>query len=101
MGKKRKRNSRKFTIPIAPIVGLLPMVSAAATHALKGDFDRAMNELKWNTLGIQVDGKFNAVKFGQNMMPLVLGLLVHKFVGGAPLNLNRMLAAANVPIIRI
>jgi len=32
---------------------------------------------------------------------LLAGLLIHKFVGGAPLNLNKTLARAKIPLIRI
>jgi len=90
-----------MTIPLAPIAGMIPMVSGAATAAMQGDWEMALKHLQWKTIGIDSQGKFHADQMVQNMIPLVAGLLVHKFVGGPPLNLNRMLARARVPFIRI
>jgi len=96
-----RRGSRKFTIPIAPIAGILaaPAVSAAIKAGLNQDWDGVLYECK-KFVGFSND-KFDAFALMSNVGPIVAGLLIHKFVGGAPLNLNRQLAAAGVPIIRI
>jgi len=99
--KKRKRGKRKFTIPIAPLAGLIasPALRSAVTDAIAGNFDGAMKNAG-QIIGFW-DGKFYIEKLVENVGPMILGCLVHKFVGGPPLNLNRMLASANVPFIRI
>jgi hypothetical protein len=99
----RKRGKRKFTIPIAPIAGLVaaPALRSAATDALMGNFDGALKNLGM-VVGIGFwDNKFHLEKLIENVGPMVVGLMVHKFVGGPPLNLNRALANAGVPLIRI
>lgn len=100
--KKRRNGKRKFTLPLAPIVGVvaMPSLQATANAALKGQFQEAMVQAK-GVVGITRDGAFNAQLLISNIAPLVVGGLVHKFVGGAPLNVNRMLASAGVPVIRI
>ena len=100
--RKRSRGSRKLTIPIAPIAGLLAGLAKPIEHALAGNFDTAFNHLSINYTGVHpVTGRFNPEWLKIGLMPLVMGCLVHKFVGGAPLNLNRVLANAGVPYIRI
>lgn len=37
----------------------------------------------------------------RGLVPLIIGAAVHKFVGGAPLNVNRALGSAGVPFLRI
>ena len=100
-GGNRKMGKRKFTIPIAPIAGILaaPAVQAGVKAALDGDWDGIMYEAG-KFIGFK-DGQFDAFALGSNVGPIILGILIHKFVGGPPLNVNRMLASANVPIIRI
>jgi len=99
--RRGRRGSRKFTLPIAPIAGILaaPAVGAAIKAAMAGDVDGVLYEAK-KLVGFTGD-QFDAFALGSNVLPIVSGLLIHKFVGGAPLNLNRMLASAGVPFIRI
>lgn len=101
MAKKKKRGPRKFTIPLAPIAGIIaaPAVREMAEKAMLGHIDGVM-VAAGKFVGIK-DGKFDIGELGNNIIPIIVGCAVHKFVGGPPLNLNRMLAAANVPVIRI
>lgn len=101
MAKKRERGKRKFTIPIAPIAGILaaPAIQAGIKAAVAGDVDGVIYEAG-KFVGF-ANGKFDAFALGSNILPIIIGILVHKFVGGPPLNVNRMLASANVPVIRI
>lgn len=108
MGKKRKkRAARKFTLPIAPIVGLLaglagPQGDSPIQYALDGDYESAIARLSKSYTGYDPNtGKWEPHLMTAGLVPLLIGGLVHKFVGGAPLNMNRMLASANVPVIRI
>lgn len=99
--KKRRRRSTAMTVPIAVIPGVVRMVYRPIQALLAGDLGEAQRSFMWDTIGVDETGRFDAMQFAGNMTPLVIGLLVHKFVGGAPLNLNRMLARAKVPFIRI
>lgn len=101
VAKKRKRGTRKFTLPMAPIIGLMVGLAPAIEPILDGDIEGAVNKLKFNYLGLTHDNQFDVHGLWAGLFPLVLGGLVHKFVGGAPLNINRMLANANVPVVRI
>lgn len=101
LARRRRGKSREMTIPLAPIMGLLPMVADGAQKVMAGNFNGAMESFKWNTLGVDTANNFHLDKAIANISPLVAGLLIHKFVGGRPLNLNRTLANAGVPFIRI
>lgn len=99
--RKIRRRYGKMTIPLAPIMGLLPAFRNVPEDLMSGDYSKALQDLKTNFTGIGYDGKFDAGIFGQTYIPIVAGLLVHKFVGGKPLNFNATLAKAKVPYIRI
>ena len=102
--RRRKRRSRKMSIPLAPIGGLIAGMAVPAQLFLRGDIQNAVNVLVENYTGVAgatTSPHFDMDKLKNGLVPLVAGLLVHKFVGGAPLNLNRTLAAAGVPLLRI
>lgn len=103
--RKRRRGRGGFTIPLAPIIGLAAGMAGPAERIIAGDIKAAVNELAYNYLGMANVGYAKPVFDPKGMLnglvPLALGLAVHKFVGGPPLNANRMLAAAKVPLIRI
>ena len=103
MARKRRRRRNSMTIPIAPILGLAAgsLNEFVLGRALSGDFVGAGKAAVHRYIGIDGNGQFDVNMLAQGLGPLVIGLLVHKFVGGAPLNANRMLAAAGVPFIRI
>lgn len=104
MARKKKRRSKKFTIPIAPIAGLAIALADPVDEAIKGNTTRALKIIGARFTGIdarQDPYTFNIEELKRGLLPIVVGGLVHKFVGGAPLNVNRMLAAAGVPVVRI
>ena len=101
---RRKRHySRKgMTIPLAPIAGLAVGIVPSIQSAIAGDYMGAADGLAWRYTGYNLStGTFDMNGLKQGMLPLIVGGLVHKFVGGAPLNLNRTLANAGVPYVRI
>ena len=101
MVKKRKRAKRKFTLPIAPIAGLAVGLAEPIQVALfQQNYDWAAKEIAARYTGF-FQGGFHPELLMKGLVPLIAGGLVHKFVGGSPINLNKMLAAAGVPIIRI
>ena len=91
-----------MTIPIAPVMGLASMFGRTIPLVMRGDTDGAMKQAVYDTIGFNMwNNSFDGAKMVANMTPLIAGLLIHKFVGGSPLNLNRTLARARVPFIRI
>lgn len=99
---RARRNSGGMTIPLAPVLGLVAGLAGPAQDLMKGDYNRAAINALYNYTGYNMEAKvFNAQGLINGLMPLVMGLLVHKFVGGKPLGLNAVLARAKVPFIRI
>ncbi|MFH1327927.1 MAG: hypothetical protein ABIH76_03640 [Candidatus Bathyarchaeota archaeon] len=100
--RKRSRRRGGMTIPLAPIAGLAAGLAIPIQRIIDGDVPLAMRDIcrnytGWDTMNNRWD--YEALKNG--LLPLIAGAMVHKFVGGAPLNVNKMLAAAKIPFIRI
>ncbi len=99
---RRRRSRSSFTLPIAPIAGLAAGMAEPIGKALGGDLEGAIAGLTFNYTGYNVDdGTWDPMRLTRGMVPLIVGALVHKFVGGPPLNINRMLGKAKVPFLRI
>lgn len=99
--KRSRRRKNKMTIPLAPIIGLFAGSSTAISDAIGGNFEGAMYELSRNYTGYDpANKKFNIKNLQKGLLPLAIGVGVHKIIGGK-LGLNRTLAAANVPFIRL
>ena len=100
--KKKRRRKRGMTIPLAVVGGLAAGLAEPAQKMLEGDFEYALALLSRNYTGFRPGtGTWEPSYLRNGMLPLVAGLLVHKFVGGSPLNLNKTLAASGIPFIRI
>lgn len=97
-----------MTIPIAPLAGLaaglLPPVMEAANDGFRHPewmLDRITSAYTGITGTSTGNVGFSLQAMGNGLLPLAVGVLVHKFVGGRPLNVNAALSRANVPFIRI
>lgn len=102
MAKRRRRRSGGMTIPLAPIVGLAAGMIEPATLATQGNVTAAFQTLCRNYTGYDpITMKWDHTLALRGLAPLAVGLLVHKYVGGKPLNFNAVLARAKVPIIRL
>ena len=100
--RRKRRRSAGMTIPLAPVAGLFAGLAGPIDYALRGDFNSAMIKVCKNYTGYNPEvGVWSPEDLKSGVLPLVIGLLVHKFVGGPPLNLNKVLARAKVPFIRI
>ncbi|EJW79939.1 hypothetical protein WUBG_09149 [Wuchereria bancrofti] len=95
------RRSKSFTLPIAPIVGILsmPTVKAVISDIVGGRPLQVMDDIG-GIVGMGSDGVFHWDWLMANMIPLGLGIAIHKLIGGK-LGVNRVLASAGVPILRI
>jgi len=97
-----RRRAKKTTIPIAPLMGLVAGIAEPVQYAVKGEFGNAIQIGVINYTGYDMaTKKFYFDRLQNGLLPLVAGMLVHKFVGGKPLGLNQMLAQAGVPYVRI
>jgi len=94
------RKPRQMTIPLA----LVAPIAATLTWCYQshdkweGRLNLLMASYTGYDPGLQ---KWRPDLLKRGLGSLIIGALVHKFVGGAPLNVNRMLGAAKVPFIRI
>jgi len=103
MAKKKKRGKRQFTLPLAVVAGLGAGLAEPILNIVqKGEVVPSLNHIAAIYTGYNAtQGTFQPDMLKRGLLPLIIGCLVHKFVGGPPLNVNRALAAANVPFIRI
>lgn len=99
---RRRRGRGGFTLPIAPVLGLAAGLVPGIKLAMSGDPERGIRDIMASYTGFDYEtGVWNPSWMLRGIVPLAVGLLVHKFIGGPPLNLNQTLARAKVPIIRI
>lgn len=106
--RKRKRRSRKMTIPLALVGGVSSMFLAPnpsgrsiAEDALNGDINALLYDFRERFACVNNMGNFEVGWILPHYGPVIMGALISKFIGGSPINLNRRLAAANIPFIRI
>ena len=106
--RRARRRSNGMTIPLAPIGGLIAGVAIPAQQAIAGNVwgsGGAIDHLVYNYTGFANNfsgaPEFRIEGLKHGLLPLIGGMLIHKFVGGRPLNVNAMLAKAGVPYIRV
>jgi len=101
LAKRKTRRKANMTIPIAVIAPVLANLLPTLDMTMKGDIDGAKKSLLWNWVGIDANNRFQPKILFEKYAPIVLGALIHKFIGGRPLNINASLGRAGVPVIRI
>jgi hypothetical protein len=109
IGKYRNRPKAKhhkkagMTLPLAVLAGFAPLgfgLVSAGKRALAGDTAGASQELVIRTTGYNTDTKsWNGGVFMQTYGPILAGLVIHKLAG--KLGVNRALAGAGVPFLRV
>ncbi len=104
--KKKNRKKAAFKIPLAATAGILsPFISKAPSGGIivddlmRGDIAGALYNFKEKFSGVDADGNFRLDWVVNTYKPVIIGALISKFVGGRPLNLNRMLR--NIPYVKI
>lgn len=103
MAKKRaiRRKAAGMTIPVAAVAGFLPLAGVMVTSFKQGGVELAGNNLVSNLTGYDIPSKTWSMDYmRKGTIPIVAGLLAHKIIG-QKLGVNRMLARAGVPLIRI
>jgi hypothetical protein len=101
MARRKRSRKKSFTIPLAPIAGLMAGLRQPITEVMAGRYNRAIDWLSWSYTGYDIPTKtWKPERMMTGLMPLIIGGLVHKYVGGS-LGINRALGRAGVPLIRI
>lgn len=99
--KKKTKRRYKMTIPIAPVAGFGVGMIEPISYLLKGNLMMFLDKIAYHYTGWNNSSqRVELAGMKRGLLPLIIGLLVHKFVGGT-LGANRMLGRAKVPIIRI
>lgn len=98
----RRRRRQGFTLPIAVLAGFVPGLIKTWEHWQMCGMSCAAREAGRIYTGIDFwEGKFNFQWMMHGTLPIIAGILIHRFVGGGFLGVNRALARAGVPFIRL
>jgi hypothetical protein len=97
-----------MTIPIAVLAGFASPVSSMIRHYTVVDqwhpqagVQGVLTEATRIFTGYSpTDGEFQPSLLKMGLMPVALGFLIHKYVGGS-LGINRALSQAGVPLFRL
>lgn len=99
--RRARARASKMTIPVAAISGFIaaPSIQYAFNNLMAGNLPGVISELG-GLAGIDPSTKkFSTEKLKQNALPIMAGLLVHK--GASMLGVNRALASAKIPLLRV
>ena|SRR4030043_1190895 len=97
---KRRVRSTQFTIPVAALGGLIACepVQSSINAALSGNYATIPKYLS-HFAGTDSLGRFDFNILKDTYVPIFLGFGIHK--AASMLGVNRMLAQAKIPILRI
>lgn len=97
---KKGPKKRKFTLPLAVVAGFAAP-GIKIWEARGGGLSGVTREAGRILTGVDFwSGQFNFANTRYGLWPILGGMLVHKLVGGV-LGVNRMLASAGIPFIRL
>ena len=98
--RKAHRRSHSMTLPLAVIGGFVPLGMQMYTCLRSGQPDLAGRRLVAGLTGYDYgDGQWKPSEMRYGLAPILGGFLVHKVA--SRLGINRALAQANVPFVRI
>lgn len=103
--KANKRRSKKTTLPIALVIPTGMVAWKGVSLAIDKSPETAGNWFTGAMTGVRPDAKqngwptFHAERMKEGLLPIAAGALVHKLAG--VLGINRALASARVPLLRI
>jgi len=99
---KRRYRKPKTTIPVAVVVGGFPLIASVIRGWRNETFRGAGKEALFALTGVDIDNTphFQPGFMVNGTIPLVAGVLIHKFIGGS-MGVNRALGRAHVPLLRI
>tara|TARA_Y100000310_G_scaffold303899_1_gene342604 strand:+ start:600 stop:938 length:339 start_codon:yes stop_codon:yes gene_type:complete len=98
--KAKVRHKRKFTLPLAAIVGFAPLINLTWHNFQAGGAEQAFATATRIMTGYDPrNGQFHFGELRYGLAPMLMGLMIHK--GAQMLGVNRMLSNANVPLLRV
>jgi len=98
--RRRTRSKHGMTIPLAVVGGFAPLVVHEIAAFKAGGIANAATQLALRTTGYNyADGGWYPTEMVRGVGPILLGALVHKVAGR--LGINRALAGAGIPFVRI
>ena len=98
--KTKHHNKKKFTLPLAVVAGFAPGATYAINGFKAGGVTGGLNNLAYAYGGFDAaNGKFNMAGLYRGTIPAVGGFLIHMIA--SRMGVNRALASAGIPIIRI
>jgi hypothetical protein len=96
MAKKTHRKRGGFTVPVAVLAGFAPMISDVAQLGIM----QTPHVVAYELLGYNTwDKTWKGDRAVKGWAPILAGFLVHKLAG--KLGINRAIAQAGIPILRI
>jgi len=103
---RRRARRRTKTIPLAPVIGFASSFfitsegrsNSPFENAKAGNWNAAINGLAQNIMGY--DPGLQRWGIPKGLVAMIVGVLIHKFVGGY-LGINRVLGRARIPLIRL
>jgi hypothetical protein len=103
---RKSSGLRKFTLPLAVVAGFAPIVMGTIDHTRWNGLGGADGGIDWAIRGLTGYSPNKAYgrtwefkRLTAGALPILIGLLTHKIAGR--LGINRMLASAGIPIIRL
>jgi predicted cobalt transporter CbtA len=82
---------------MAVVAGFVPTVVGVWERRASGK--QVADYLKAGWTGLDTNNRFNLANLRQGLLPVVAGFIVHMFAG--KLGINRAIARAGIPFIRI
>lgn len=102
---KRHRRHPRMTISLAIIAGLAPVTASTIAHGryygMTGK-EGAISEFSRTIIGIDPydpGAGWQSWRLKYGLYPILIGMVVHKIAGWT--GLNRMMAKAGIPVVRI
>lgn len=98
--KAKHRSKAGMTLPVAVLAGFAPLAGAAIAGYQYNGFQGVMKRVALGTTGFNTeDGKWYPMEAVKVLGPIVGGVVVHKLA--SRLGINRALASAGVPFLRV
>jgi hypothetical protein len=93
-------HKKSRTISLAVLAGMAPLAIDVGIQVKNGDIKQAGQVLVHNLVGYNPwTNKFDIAGLYHGLFPIAAGAAVHKVAG--MLGLNRMIASAGIPLVRI
>ena len=94
--KKGKHRRTKFTLPLAVVAGFVPV--GVGLWNRRGSSTEMGNFLQAGFTGMS-NGQFSLGNFKMGLLPVAMGFVAHSIA--SKLGINRAIARAGIPLIRI